>query len=469
MTNAAASLSALSPLDGRYRSKLTATADLFSEYSLIFYRLKIEIEYLFFLSDHKLIPPLTQKSRRLIREISDNFNLKEAQLVKVIEAKTKHDIKAVEYYLSEKLRSISPEHEPYVHLALTSEDVNSLAYAMILMSAKRDLIMPRLQDLLTVLIDLAEKEKATPMLARTHGQPAVPTTFGKEIVVYAMRLLGELKVLATVKIEAKLNGAVGNYNAHALIFPQADWLELSQDFIRQLGLEPQPYTTQILPAESFSRFFDSLARINSILLDLNQNLWRYISDGYLKQANEGSVGSSTMPQKINPIDFENSEGNLGLANSLLSHFSEKLPLSRLQRDLSDSTVKRSIGSAIGYSLLAYDSLGKGLKKISVDRDRLQRDLLDHWEILAEALQVSLRFHGDSAGYEKLKQLSQGKSFTQSDYERLVESLSLPEVVKKQLQDLTPLNYLGLSERIAESGIREAKKYLEENYAPVQRK
>jgi adenylosuccinate lyase len=386
----------------------------------------------------------------------------DAMAVKTYEQQTHHDVKAVEYFLRERFSTTGPQVGHWIHIGLTSEDTNSLALGLMLNQALATIIYPKLDDVLRTLASMAETYQQTPLLARTHGQPAIPTTFGKEVVVFAMRLLDEIQEVKKFKISAKLNGAVGTFAAQEIAFPTKDWPELSQQFIRSLGLEPATITTQIVPAETYTRIFSSLVRINSIVLDFSQDFWRYISDGYLVQtAQKDQVGSSTMPHKINPIDFENCEGNLGLSNSLLTFFIQKLPISRLQRDLSDSTVKRNFGVALGYTLLGYQSLIKGLAKVSVDTNKLETDLLGHWEVLSEAIQVALRAEGDESGYEKLRVYSQGKHITKLDISQLIETLTIPEATKLKLIQLTPLTYIGSSVELVNQGVLAINSYLGE--------
>lgn len=456
-------LSALSPLDGRYHLQLTALSETFSEFALIKTRVFVELEYLLFLSEQEIVPAVSAAEQTAVRKLAADFDLAAADKVKTWERTTKHDVKAVEYFLRDALTEMGSPLAPYVHLGLTSEDTNAICYGLLLQQAKEQLLEPQLHKLLQRLTDLARDSAEIPMLARTHGQPAVPTTFGKEVMNSAMRLYHALQALRVYQFRGKLTGAVGNFNAHVVVFPlsQTSWSELSQTFIQRLGLEATRFTTQIQPAENYTQFFGVLTRINNILLDLNQDIWRYISDGSVVQkVAAGQVGSSTMPHKVNPIDFENSEGNLGLANALLNHFSAKLPISRLQRDLSDSTVKRSFGSALGYCQLAYDSLLKGLSKISVDEVKLRAELNEHWEILTEAVQVALRAEGDSEGYEKLQHLAQGKKLTAGDYQDFVQSLKLTPALKARLLALTPVTYLGSAVELTHYGVEEITKYLQ---------
>ena len=454
-------LTALSPLDGRYQPQLIAAAELFSEAALIQYRIKVELRYVLFLSKHNLIPKISTSEQSALLDWSENFDLASAKKIKELEKTTKHDVKAVEYFLRETLEAQKSPLAPFIHLALTSEDTNSMSQAMIWKATTEKVLLPELKAVLKRMTEMITEYAELPMLGRTHGQPAVPTTVGKELSVFAIRLLTELQILENLPIEAKMTGAVGNFNAHQIAFPGQDWQKLSDEFITSLGLTPHLVTTQILPIEGYSRIFASLQRINSIFIDLDQDIWRYISDSYFTQKLEkGQVGSSTMPQKINPIDFENSEGNLGLANALFQHFIQKLPISRLQRDLSDSTVKRSWGSAVGYSVLGYRSLLKGLKKISPNKEKLSQELEEHWEVLAEAMQVVLRTNGDDKGYEKLQKLTQGKHVTKAGLQEFITSLSLDEKTKKRLLTLTPASYIGIANTVTKQTLHQLQTYLQ---------
>ncbi len=421
----------------------------------------IEVEYLLFLSDKKIIPSFSSQQTKKTRQILSTFSEADATEIKKIEQKIKHDVKAVEYFLRQKFSAQKIPNGEYIHIALTSEDTNSLAYSLLLKEAKQKNLIPELRKILQKLVDLSTQYHNTPMLSRTHGQPAVPTTVGKEIITFGYRIFQELQVLESQHIEAKLNGAVGNFNAHIVAFQKVNWPKLSKEFIKDFGLQPNLFTTQILPAETYAQLFSSLLRINSILLDLNQDLWRYISDGYfIQKLEKGQVGSSTMPHKVNPIEFENSEGNLGLANSLLQFFIQKLPISRLQRDLSDSTVKRSIGSAFGYMQLAYQSLQQGLDKVSVNQKKLTEDLNQHWEVVTEGLQVILRTEGEPAAYEKLRDFSQGKQINQENIHQFIEQLQLKKSTKKRLSQLTPFTYIGLSSKLTSQAVRIITNYLQ---------
>lgn len=434
---------ALSPLDGRYATHLTDLSALFSEFALTKNRVLVEVEYLLFLAKKKLIPRFSVAQSQQLRLLVARFSFVEFDAIKIIEQKTHHDVKAVEYFLRDYLLANNIPNSESVHLCLTSEDTNAIAYGLALKEAKEGVLVPELSGLLRLLGDYMQEFATTPMLARTHGQPAVPTTVGKEFGVFAERLLVELQILQSLEVEAKLTGAVGNLNAHAVTFPDESMLSFSKEFVSSFGLKPNMVTTQILPAESFTRIFSSLIRVNCILLDLSQDFWRYCSEGYLGVRIEKSqVGSSTMPQKINPINFENAEGNLGVANALLIHLVQKLPVSRLQRDLSDSTVKRNIGVALGHCLLSYQALRTGLTSLTINTATLEADLENHWEILAEAYQVILRKNGVKDGYEFVKELTQGKQLTDAQARAWIGELSLKREIKQELASVTPQNYIG---------------------------
>lgn len=453
-------LTALSPLDGRYASQTSDLSLYFSEFAVIKARLIFEIEYLLFLSQKKIIPEFTPEEKLKLTAIAEDFLLPQVKKVKEIEAEIHHDVKAVEYFLQRSMAEVSIKNAEYVHIALTSEDVNNCVYSLALQNSLQHIIFPQLKELIEQLCLKAEKTKNHVMLAKTHGQPAVPTTMGKELVVFALRLAKGLKRVSNVKIEAKMTGAVGNFNAHTVAFAQHDWFTVSQEFIEHLGLQPQLYTTQILLPDSYVQTFNELRQLNSILLDLNQDIWRYISDGvFVQTAAKGHVGSSTMPQKVNPIDFENSEGNLGLANALLYHFSEKLPISRLQRDLSDSTVKRNFGVALAHCLLAYTACLKGLQKIEFNANLLAEQLDAHWEVVTEGIQTILRTTGDEKAYDKLKEFSRGKVITQQSLTSFIESLDINLEAKIKLQKLTPSSYVGLAKELTERGLTEVRKIL----------
>ncbi len=449
-------LLALSPLDGRYASQMSDLSSYFSESALIKKRLYIEIEYLIFLADHHIIASYSAKQKKQLRSFYNEFSVEDAVEVKTIENKIHHDVKSVEYSLRAKMVKAKVPGNEYIHICLTSEDINNI----LIHEAVQTVMIPTVKTVVEELTTQARTYADATMLAKTHGQPAVPTTMGKELIVFAIRLAEELQYLSQIQIEGKLNGAVGNFNAQMAAYPDADWLDLSTKFVTSLGLRPNQYTTQILPSDSYVRVFQTLGRINSILLDLDQDIWRYISDGiFTQKINKDHVGSSTMPQKVNPIDFENSEGNLGVANALLHHFSEKLLISRLQRDLSDSTVKRSIGTAFGYSLLAYTSCLKGLKKIHFNKIKVDQELDDHFEVITEGIQTILRTTGDEKAYEKLKELSRGKAINQVTVNKFIKSLDVDEAVKDRLRKLSPRTYVGLAKELVESGAKQVQQQL----------
>jgi adenylosuccinate lyase len=443
------SLTALSPLDGRYQTKTAELRPLFSEYGLIRHRVLVEIRWLVALGDHKKIKevaPFSPAARKLLDAIIPDFSETDARRVKEIEATTNHDVKAIEYFLKEKTRGNKEiaRCTEFIHFACTSEDINNLAYALMLKQSRDDVLLPRLDKLIAAMTDLAGRHADQPMLARTHGQPASPTTLGKEMANFAYRLKRARQQVADVPILGKINGAVGNYNAHLAAYPEVDWPTLARSFVEKLGLDWNPYTTQIEPHDYIAELLDATARFNTILIDFNRDVWGYISLGYFKQkVVKGEVGSSTMPHKVNPIDFENSEGNLGLANALFRHLAEKLPVSRFQRDLTDSTVLRNLGVAFGYMLLACDSCLKGIGKLEVNAQRLKQDLDQNWEVLAEAVQTVMRRHGVEQAYEKLKELTRGKAgITRESMQAFIRTLAIPDNAKKRLLALTPDTYTG---------------------------
>jgi adenylosuccinate lyase len=448
-------ISALSPLDGRYGAKLKALQPFFSEYGLIRYRLTVELEWFKALSEEPAlteIAPFTGATLQALDRLAQNFSEADAQAVKAIEAETNHDVKALEYWLKDKL-SAFPEALAaceFIHFACTSEDINNLAYGLMLRDARDAVMLPALQVIIARLRDLSHRHAELAMLSRTHGQAATPTTLGKEMANVVYRLERATKNIAAVQLTGKINGAVGNYNAHLAAYPAFDWETFARKFVEKLGLEFNPYTIQIEPHDSIAELFDAYARLNTILIDLNRDVWGYVSLGYFKQkVKAGEVGSSTMPHKVNPIDFENSEGNLGLANALLRHMSEKLPISRWQRDLSDSTVLRNVGIACGYSLLAYDSCLKGLGKLEANPQLLAEDLDANWEVLAEPIQTVMRRFGVANPYEQLKELTRGKArITREELRAFIEKLNIPANAKKGLLELTPGNYLGRAVELA---------------------
>jgi adenylosuccinate lyase len=447
-------LLALSPLDGRYASKGDPLRHLFSEHGLIHLRVLVEVRWVQFLADHPEIPeigpfPAVVKSF-LDAQITD-FDGHSAQRVKDIEAVTNHDVKAVEYFLAEAFGEDSELNviKPFLHFACTSEDINNIAYALMLKRGRDDVLTPVLNRISRRLSELSRQTAAIPMLSRTHGQTASPTTLGKEIANVVWRLERQLNLFNDVPALAKINGAVGNYNAHVVAYPDVDWITTSKDFVESIGLNWNPYTTQIESHDWVAEYCDALARINTILIDYCRDTWSYISLGYFKQrkmANE--VGSSTMPHKVNPIDFENAEGNLGLANSLLKHFSEKLPISRWQRDLTDSTVQRNLGVAAGHTLLACESILKGLDRLEHDEARISADLETRWEVLAEAVQTVMRRYGSTDAYEQLKALTRGEKIDEAGLRDFIANLDIPDDSRQTLLDLTPQTYTGLAEQLA---------------------
>ncbi|WP_300453353.1 adenylosuccinate lyase [Accumulibacter sp.] len=447
-------LTALSPLDGRYAVRLDALRSDLSEYGLIRRRLQVEIEWLKSLAvepHFTEIPAFSSATLADLDALLTGFDRQAASEVKAIEAVTNHDVKALEYWIKQRLAGNAEVARvaEFIHFACTSEDINNLAHALMLRSARDETMLPTLDRLLERLRDLAHEFAELPMMSRTHGQPATPTTLGKEMANVAYRLDRARSTIAGVALRGKMNGAVGNYNAHLTAYPGYDWEGLAKRFVESLGLEFNPYTIQIEPHDALAELFDAFARANGILVDLNRDLWGYISLGYFKQKiKAGEIGSSTMPHKVNPIDFENSEGNLGLANALLRHLAEKLPVSRWQRDLTDSTVLRNMGVALGYTLLAYDSLLRGLGKLEADSERLQADLEANWELLAEAVQTVMRRYGVANPYEKLKELTRGKRVSRQDMQRFVVSLEIPEAAKADLLELTPWSYTGMAAALA---------------------
>lgn len=444
-----AAITALSPLDGRYQTKVEPLRIYFSEFALIRYRVQAEVAWIKALSNEPGIfevPPFSSETGTQLDNLVANFSVADGEAVKSIEATTNHDVKAVEYWLKQKLADNAEVAKvaEFIHFACTSEDINNLSHGLMLKSSRQQVMLPALDKIIHRLIELALQLADVPMLARTHGQPATPTTLGKEMANVAYRLQRGKKQLEAVSILGKINGAVGNYNAHLSAYPDLDWEKFAQLFVENLGLEFNPYTTQIEPHDTIAELFDAYARINTILLDLNRDIWGYISLGYFKQKTKaGEVGSSTMPHKVNPIDFENSEGNLGIANALLRHLSEKLPVSRWQRDLTDSTVLRNMGVALGHTLLAYDSCDKGLNKLDVNPTQLLADLDNTWEVLAEPIQTVMRRYGVANPYEQLKALTRGKSgITQETLHQFIADLSIPKAEKDRLLGLTPRNYIG---------------------------
>jgi adenylosuccinate lyase len=443
-------LAALSPLDGRYSRGADSLRAYFSEQALIRYRTRIELEWLQALAADKAIEELKGFPAKALAALVKQFSDADAERIKDIEAETNHDVKAIEYWLKAKLGSDADARAlEFVHFACTSEDINNLSYALMIAESREKVMLPKLDEVVEALRALARKHAALPMLSRTHGQPATPTTLGKEMANFAHRLARARARIAAVSVLGKINGAVGNYNAHMTAYPDFDWERFCKRFVERLGLEFNPYTTQIEPHDWLAELLDAYARANSILLDLDRDLWGYISLGYFRQkVKAGEVGSSTMPHKVNPIDFENSEGNIGIANALLRHLADKLPVSRWQRDLSDSTAQRNIGTALGHTLLAYTACLRGLAKLEVDAARLEADLEQNWEVLAEAVQQVMRRHGVPDAYEKLKAMSRGKRLEREALAEFVKSLPIPAEAKKRLLALTPATYTGLAAELA---------------------
>lgn len=444
-------LTAISPVDGRYGQQTSELQAIFSEYGLLRYRLIVEIRWLQVLAAHPGIPELSALSgdaKAYLEKIIDGFDPEQAARIKEIERTTNHDVKAVEYYLKERLAE-HPElatHTEFTHFACTSEDINNLSHGLMLSNARDQVLLPLIDATIEALRAMAHRYAALPMLSRTHGQPASPTTLGKEIANVVYRLQRQREQIVAVPILGKMNGAVGNYNAHLSAYPEVDWVAVADQHIERLGLVRNPYTTQIEPHDYIAELFNALARLNTILIDFARDVWSYISIGYFKQrAVAGEVGSSTMPHKVNPIDFENAEGNLGIANALLQHLAEKLPISRWQRDLTDSTVLRNLGVGIGHIVIALRSLQKGLGKLEADETRLRDDLDQNWEVLAEAIQTVMRRYGVPDSYEKLKELTRGKRVDQAGLRAFIATLELPESVKRELAELTPWTYLGNAE------------------------
>jgi adenylosuccinate lyase len=451
-----ATLTALSPLDGRYASKVEPLRPIFSEFGLMHRRVHVEIHWLLALASNPGIvelPPFQADAVTRLLAIADDFSIEDGERIKAIEATTNHDVKAVEYLIKEKIGNdpALAQAKEFVHFACTSEDINNLAYSLMLRDARESVLLPALDQVIAKLRGLAHEHAGLSLLARTHGQTASPTTMGKEIANVVARLERQRRQLVAIEIPGKINGAVGNYNAHVIAYPAVDWPGLASNFVDGLGLTFNPYTTQIEPHDGIAEFADVLRRINIILIDLARDIWAYISLGYFRQAlKAGEVGSSTMPHKVNPIDFENAEGNFGLANALLGHFAEKLPISRWQRDLTDSTVLRALGTAYGHSLVAVESLLKGLGKLNVNADRVAADLDNSWEVLAEAVQTVMRRFGLPEPYEQLKALTRGQGITKDSMRAFIATLDLPADAKQALAELTPASYIGLADKLAKA-------------------
>ncbi|MFC0322864.1 adenylosuccinate lyase [Gallibacterium melopsittaci] len=449
-------LTALSPLDGRYQNKTDALRPIFSEFGLLRFRVTVEVRWLQKLAEAPAIteiPLLSKKAIDYLNDIIANFDIQDAQRIKEIEATTNHDVKAVEYFLKEKCQAL-PELaaiSEFIHFACTSEDINNLSHALMLKTAREEVILPEWKKIITEISHLAETYKTIPLLSRTHGQPASPTTVGKEMVNVAYRLQRQYQQLQRVEILGKINGAVGNYNAHLSAYPDIDWHLFSQQFVQDLGIDWNPYTTQIEPHDYIAEFFDCVMRFNTIVIDFDRDIWGYIALNHFKQKTiAGEIGSSTMPHKVNPIDFENSEGNLGVANALMSHLAQKLPISRWQRDLTDSTVLRNLGVGLGYSLIAYASTLKGISKLEVNEAHLLAELDRNWEVLAEPIQTVMRRYGIEKPYEKLKELTRGKRVDQQTMQQFIDGLAIPEEEKARLKALTPANYIGAAIQLVDA-------------------
>jgi adenylosuccinate lyase len=449
-------LNAISPIDGRYLKKTSALSPYFSEFALIYYRLMVEIRWLESLAANKNIKEVAEfdkEAKAYLAEVLVNFDEEEAEKVKNYETQTNHDVKAVEYYLKDKLEEFESlsKYTGFIHFACTSEDINNVAYALMIKEALAQIIQPTLAEIIGSITMLGKQHGDVPMLARTHGQPATPTTIGKELVNFVARLKRPQQQLAEVLIPAKCNGAVGNYNAHVIAYPQVDWRKHCANFVSSLGLSFSAYTTQIEPHDGIAEVAHIMIRINNILIDYTRDIWTYISLSYFKQKTIAEeVGSSTMPHKINPIDFENAEGNLGLANALFDHFANKLPQSRMQRDLSDSTVLRNIGVAFAYTLIAFQAIAKGNEKLQINQRALKHDLNANWEVLAEAIQTVMRRYDLPNAYEQLKALTRGQGIDSDSLKKFINSLDLPDDVKERLMDLTPEKYTGLATQLVKA-------------------
>ena len=441
-------LTAISPVDGRYGSKVSVFRDIFSEYGLIRNRVTVELRWLQKLAAHPGItevPAFSADANQFLDRMISEFNLADAERIKGIERTTNHDVKAVEYFIKEKISEVPELHAvtEFVHFACTSEDINNLSHALMLREGLDHGLLPAMERIVDRLAELAHEHAEQPMLSRTHGQTASPSTVGKELANVVHRLRRQVKQIRAVELMGKINGAVGNYNAHLSAYPSIDWAQNAKEFIESLGLDWNPYTTQIEPHDYIAELYDAIARFNTILIDLDRDIWGYISLGYFKQKTvEGEVGSSTMPHKVNPIDFENSEGNLGIANALFSHLSAKLPISRWQRDLTDSTVLRNLGVGFAHSLIAYEASLKGLGKLEINPARLDEDLDHAWEVLAEPIQTVMRRYNIEKPYEKLKALTRGNAMTPDVIKAFVESLDIPDAAKAELMELTPGSYIG---------------------------
>lgn len=448
-------LTALSPIDGRYQDKTTVLRTIFSEFGLLKFRITVEVRWLQKLAANPQItevPLLSKKANDYLDKIVTEFNLEDAQRIKEIERTTNHDVKAVEYFLKEKAE-VMPELTnvtEFIHFACTSEDINNLSHALMLKTARENVLLPEWQHLIDEITRLAHAYKAIPLLSRTHGQPASPSTVGKEMANVVYRLRRQFKQLQQIDILGKINGAVGNYNAHLSAYPNIDWHKYSEEFVTGLGIQWNPYTTQIEPHDYIAEYFDCIVRFNTIIIDFDRDLWGYIALNHFKQRTiAGEIGSSTMPHKVNPIDFENSEGNLGLANAIMTHLGQKLPISRWQRDLTDSTVLRNLGVGIGYCLIAYAATCKGISKLEVNEAHLRDELNQNWEVLAEPIQTVMRRYGIEKPYEKLKELTRGKRVDEQSIREFIANLAIPAEEKNRLQKFTPATYIGAATELVE--------------------
>ncbi|KAA3668498.1 adenylosuccinate lyase [Pectobacterium sp. S5] len=442
------SLTAVSPIDGRYGDKVSTLRTIFSEFGLLKFRVQVEVRWLQKLAacaEIQEVPAFDADANAFLDKIVAEFSEEDAARIKTIERTTNHDVKAVEYFLKEKVATVPALHavNEFIHFACTSEDINNLSHALMLDTARRDVILPQWRQIIDALKTLAQEYRDIPLLSRTHGQPATPSTIGKEFANVAYRMDRQYRQLQQVEILGKINGAVGNYNAHLAAYPEVDWHQFSESFVTSLGINWNPYTTQIEPHDYIAELFDCIARFNTILIDFDRDIWGYIALNHFKQKTiAGEIGSSTMPHKVNPIDFENSEGNLGLANAVLGHLASKLPVSRWQRDLTDSTVLRNLGVGVGYALIAYQATMKGISKLEVNRDRLADELDHNWEVLAEPIQTVMRRYGIEKPYEKLKELTRGKRVDAAGIQEFIDGLALPEAEKTRLKAMTPANYIG---------------------------
>lgn len=442
------SLTAISPVDGRYGDKVSALRTIFSEYGLLKFRVQVEVRWLQKLAacaEIKEVPAFDTNTNAFLDKIVEEFSEEDAQRIKTIERTTNHDVKAVEYFLKEKVATIPALHEvsEFIHFACTSEDINNLSHALMLQTARQDVVLPYWRKIIDAIKSLALEYRDIPLLSRTHGQPATPSTVGKEFANVAYRMERQFRQLAHVEIMGKINGAVGNYNAHIVAYPEVDWHSFSETFVTSLGITWNPYTTQIEPHDYIAELFDCMARFNTILIDFDRDIWGYIALNHFTQKTfAGEIGSSTMPHKVNPIDFENSEGNLGLANAVLGHLASKLPVSRWQRDLTDSTVLRNLGVGLGYALIAYQATMKGISKLEVNQAHLLNELDHNWEVLAEPIQTVMRRYGIEKPYEKLKELTRGKRVDAVGMQAFIDALALPEEEKTRLKAMTPANYIG---------------------------